>query len=143
MTIERILIPIDFSSHSERALEVALELARPLGARLQVLHCFEEVPGGRAPLSSTGIDPALRADALERLKGLLADRDTGGVDVEIDVEPGMDPSAAILKAARQSSPDLIVLGTHGRRGLKRAVLGSVAEEIVREARCPVVTVKAD
>lgn len=142
LAIERIFVPTDFSNHSERALDVALEMARAFGARLQLFHCFDEVEGGKAPVGSAGLDPAIRASAEERLKQLVGRFDSDGVEIDLEVHPGMFPAAAVRERARETAPDLIVLGTHGRTGLRRALLGSVAEELVREAPCPVVIVKA-
>lgn len=142
MAIQRILVPTDFSPHSDRALELAFELARALGASVQVIHCFEELSGGRAPLGSAGLDPKLRANALERLKERVTGLQPEGVEVEFDVHPGIYPATAVVEAALKATPDLIVLGTHGRSGLTHALLGSVAEKVIREATCPVVTVKS-
>jgi nucleotide-binding universal stress UspA family protein len=142
MSVQRIFIPTDFSPHSEHALEVAFEMASAFGARLQVFHCFQEVKGAQAPVGSAGLDPAIRDSAEDALNQQLKRFDSYGVDVDLDLQPGMFPATALLDAARKSTADLIVLGTHGRSGLKRVLLGSVAEEVVREATCPVVMVKA-
>ena len=142
MAIKRIFVPTDFSAYSERAVEFALEIARAFGASLLVFHCYPEVPGGKAPAGSAGLDPAIRANAEERLKQLVERFDSEGVKVDLEAYPGLHPVEVVRKMARETAPDLIVMGTHGRTGLGRALLGSVAEEIVREASCPVVTVKA-
>jgi glycine betaine transporter len=142
MSIKRIFVPIDFSAYSERALELGLEMARALGARLQVFHCYQEVTGGRAPVGSAELDESVRDDVEKQLKALIDRFNSDGVEVELEVIPGIFPGAAVLAAARKTTADLIVIGTHGRTGLKHALLGSVAEEVVREAHCPVVTVRA-
>ena len=142
MAIERIFVPTDMSAHSERALEVGLEMARALGARLQVFHCYQEVAGAGAPVGSAGLDSKVRVEAEKQLKDLIGRLDSEGVEVELELFPGMFPENAVLEAARKTTADLIVLGTHGRTGLKHTLLGSVAEKVVREASCPVTVVKA-
>lgn len=141
MSIQRILVLTDFSPCSARALETAVEMARALKAQLQVLHCYDELTGGRAPLGSAGLDPSLRDDALARVKDQVERVGVEGVDVEYEVRPGPN-ATAVLDAIRKAAPDLLVLGTHGRTGLEHVLLGSIAEKCVREAPCPVVTVKA-
>jgi nucleotide-binding universal stress UspA family protein len=141
MAIKMILVPVDFSSHSERALKLALELAKALGARVHVFHCFQVLVGGRAPLGSTGLDPKLREDAQASLEQWVGGLEKAGVSVEAELLPRPYPSEAILDAAQKTHPDLIVMGTRGTSGLKHIFLGSVAERVVREAPCPVVTVK--
>ena len=143
MAIKMIFVPTDFSSHSETALEFGLKLAKALGARLHVFHCFEELTGGKkAPVGSVGLDPTLREDAEKQLKELIGRLDSKGVEIELEVVPGMYPAKMVPAAARRTTADMIVVGTHGRTGLKHALLGSVAEAVVRDAPCPVVTVKA-
>ena len=142
MAIERIFIPVDYSPSSERALGVAVEMARAFGAHLQVFHCFDEVAGGKAPVGSAGLDPAIRESAEEQRTAFTGPSEVAGVDLEIELNPGMFPAPAVLEAALKASPDLIVIGKHGRKGLKSALLGGVAEKVVREAACPVVIAKA-
>jgi nucleotide-binding universal stress UspA family protein len=142
MPIEKIFVPIDFSDCSERAVALGLDMARAFGARLHVFHCFAEVAGGKAPVGSAGLDPAIRAEAEERLGQLVGRFDSEGVEVDLEVHPGMYPAQAVLETTRRTAPDLIVLGTHGHSGLKHTLLGSVATEVVREATCPIVTLKA-
>lgn len=144
MAIERIFVPVDFSKYSEQALALALEIAKGVGAHLEVFHCYDEVRSGKAPVGSAGLDPAIRANAEEDMKQLLArfQSKAEGVDVELNLHPGMFPKAAVLARAEETNPDLIVLGTHGHTGLMQALLGSVAEELVRKAPCPVLTVRA-
>jgi nucleotide-binding universal stress UspA family protein len=141
MTIKRIFVPTDFSTHSEGALKLGLEMARAFGARLQVFHCYQEVAGAGAPVGSTGLDSSAPENAEKQLKELVGRFDSEGIEVDLDLVPGIFPAAAVLEAARTTTADLIVMGTHGRTGLKHALLGSVAEGVVREASCPVTTVK--
>ncbi|MBI4592583.1 MAG: universal stress protein [Candidatus Rokubacteria bacterium] len=118
-----ILVAVDFSPCSERALEVARDYAGRLGARLHILHVVWP-----------GIDPGPDA----RLERLAADSQAS-IPVVPAVASGV-PAVQIVRYARRHPIDLIVVGTHGRTGLSRVLLGSVAERVVRTAPCPVLTV---
>jgi len=139
MNIKKILVPVDFSSGSEAALDLATSLARDSGAKL--LITYVQVP----PLSTGGgefmyVEPGPPSEELRaRLAAVLPK------DPQITVEHRLlngDPSDCIVKLAEDEKVDFIVMGTHGRRGLTRILMGSVAELVVRWAKCPVVTVKA-
>ena len=139
LPIHTILFPTDFSEASEHAFPLACALTRDYGARLVILHV--------APLPTIAFgegvvppNPELYAhEAHEQLNRLqVPDAD---VRAERRFEEG-DPATEILRAAQELPADLIVLGTHGRTGLRRLLMGSVAEQVVRKARCPVLTVTA-
>jgi nucleotide-binding universal stress UspA family protein len=138
LPIRTVLHPTDFSDRSEFAFRLACSLARDYGARLIVLHVA--VPpvavygeGMMAPA------PEGNLDELRQQLELLLPRDPR-VGVEHRLVEG-DAAAEILQAAKDTGSDVIVMGTHGRTGLGRLLLGSVAEQVVRRAACPVVTVK--
>jgi nucleotide-binding universal stress UspA family protein len=141
--IRTIVHPTDFSEYSDAAFLLACSLARHHGAKLVLLHVGEPpvvVTGGAmtppVPLPQEYDRPALEA----KLRGLkLTDQN---VMVERRVVYGI-PASQILDVAQASKCDVIVMGTHGRGGLRRAVVGSVAEQVMRKAPCPVMTVKAD
>lgn len=124
MNIRAVLFPTDFSAASDRAGAVARELARQAGARMHVVHV---VP----PVTSPGQARQLLAD----LGGSLGPEER----VETALLAGR-PAREIVRYAREREIDLIVLGTHGRTGVTRVILGSVAEAVVRLAPCPVLTV---
>lgn len=124
MNIRDVLFPTDFSVASEAAARVAREMARLCGATLRVVHVVPAV-----------IDPADSAERLNRLAAALAD----GVRVETALLSGR-VAREIVAYARDKGVGLIVLGTHGRTGVSRAILGSVAESVVRLAPCLVLTV---
>jgi nucleotide-binding universal stress UspA family protein len=131
LSIQTILHPTDFSERSGYAFQLACSLARDRGARLIVLHVMpvplvEEKRGYREEM----------AGELNRI-GVPDPK----VQVERRLEEG-DPATQILRIAQETGCDLLVLGTHGRTGLSRLVMGSVAEQVVRGAHCPVLTVKA-
>lgn len=144
--IKSILAPTDFSHHSGSGLRYAAGLAEKFGAALHVLHVLPEVvaPVGPEPM----ILPSLPAEyyeeaqaaALESLGECLKPEWGIPATVERVVRWG-DPVLAIVTYARERGMDLIVLATHGRTGLSHVLLGSVAERIVREAPCAVLTVR--
>jgi nucleotide-binding universal stress UspA family protein len=134
--IHTILHPTDFSERSANALQLACALACDYGARIVILH----VVAPAAIIYGEGIvppdphEPSSKAnEQLEQLEFPAASR------AERRVEEG-DPALKILQVAGEINADLIVMGTHGRTGLGRLLMGSVAEEVVRRAVCPVLTV---
>jgi len=138
----RILVPVDFSDCSLDALEYAAVVAQRAKASVTLLHVLEPVSYG---LDFTLTVPGSR----ERKKDAVAERLAGGVaaltnrNVQADyVVRGGFPNDSILEAVRTMSADLIVMGTHGRRGLSHALYGSVAEFVLRNSRCPVLTVRS-
>ena len=137
-----ILVPIDFSPYSEHALDYALGLAGRLGARIHIVNAI----GAALPeLSSALTDQmisSIRHDNAAALDKLLQPRRALASFGEITVVDD-DARDAILKAARAVHADLIVIGTHGRRGLQRVLLGSVAEDVLRRAPCPVLAVRKE
>jgi nucleotide-binding universal stress UspA family protein len=140
----RILVPTDFSPQSERALEMARRLASVVGGELILFHAFVE-----APLYSEGPFAAERIrdvyatgrvwvqDQLERRA--VAARATGLVARTL-VRTGV-AHLEIVAAAREEKAELIVIGTHGRSGVDRLLLGSVADRVIRLATCPVLAVR--
>jgi universal stress protein A len=138
MRLNKILYPCDFSTAGQAALETAAALARDHGAKLLVLHVQEpSVAFGGGELY-VGI-PEVDVDELRRM--LL---DVKPADPRVAVEHRLlvgAPAATIVRTAEEEKVDMIVMSTHGRTGLLRVLMGSVAEEVVRKAKCPVVTVK--
>jgi nucleotide-binding universal stress UspA family protein len=136
--IKTILVPVDFSDCSTAALEHAAWLAGKLGAAIHVLHCWEmpSILGGAAEHAYRG---AMEGFADTSLAALAAKMHLQGIEAEtFSVELGA-PAKTIVEIARKAHHDLIVMGTHGRTGLDRAWLGSVAEKVVRCAPCPVLS----
>lgn len=132
--IKRILCPVDFSETSEKAFRVADGLAQRLQAELVLLHAFDipatiDIPGQEHPA-----DTELPA----RLNAIRS----SSLDVALDrVLHAGPPGDVICWLAQERGCDLIVMGTHGRTGVVRLLLGSVAEHVLRHARCPVLTVR--
>lgn len=136
MRLKRILVPIDFSTHSLNALAYARGLAQQFGAELLLLHVIEPIQF--ITVSDVYDEQRRRSDAaLTRLGDDLVRQ---GVKVHIRVEPGV-PAHVIVQAAKNSGVDMISMGTHGRSGLAHMLIGSVAERVVRSATCPVLTVR--
>ncbi len=140
-----ILVPTDFSEPSKAALEYALMLAKKLDAKVHLVHAYElpvvGFPDGTLTITAemaTRIIEAAR-DSLAQLVAAYADR---GVPLTSSLEQA-DPRDGVLSAAKKANADLIVMGTHGRRGLSRALIGSVAEGVVRRSSIPVLTVHAE
>jgi len=145
MTVTRILVPVDFSEHSKRALNSAKTVADKFGASLHVLTVIPDPfvlpnPGSwYMPLPANYIS-GLRQDAEAHLHELLTPAEQTRFHAELAVALG-DPYREILDYVKRMSIDLIAMGTHGRGGVARAMLGSVAEKVVRTAPCPVLTVR--
>jgi nucleotide-binding universal stress UspA family protein len=142
----QILVPTDFSPPSEAALEYARILAAKFGSSLRILHVIDDptassdfVADGFAP-STEDIRTALLEQARTRLDGVMNQVDRTRYHAHADAVLGM-PAAAIVDYAAATHASLIVMGTHGRTGLAHLLMGSVAEQVVRTAPCPVLTVR--
>ena len=146
--IKKILCPIDFSECSERALDYAARMAKTLAADLQLLHAYVDplssIPFART--SSAGApsaEPEIvaqarkhRKDEILRLQDMCAQH---GVATQVEEVEG-EARKVINEVALRDNVDLIIMGTHGRTGAARALLGSVSERVVRSSPCPVLIV---
>jgi nucleotide-binding universal stress UspA family protein len=140
LPIKTILHPTDFSETSAQAFWVACAAARDYGARVVVTHVVNVQLYGNPAMGPLIADPVDVEDELRRELEALRPPDPA-VGVEHRLCRG-DAATEIVALARELKADLIVMGTHGRSGLGRLVLGSVAEAVLRRAPCPVLTVKA-
>jgi nucleotide-binding universal stress UspA family protein len=142
MLPKHILVPTDLSEGAEQALDYACELARTLGAQIHLLNVISipalGVPELGLAVTSTLIDQ-LVVDSQGAIDRLARTRCTALVG-QVLVRTG-DARDVINQTAKELGVDLIVMGTHGRRGISRALLGSVAETVVRSAPCAVLTVR--
>jgi nucleotide-binding universal stress UspA family protein len=141
-TIKKILVPTDFSDHADEAFRVAQTLARGIGAEVILFH----VAHPPAVVSESGrflTDPGEEklANLWERFKTNQPNEPQVRVEHEVIVA-GRSNATHILEILDKLGCDLIVMGTHGRSWLKQRLFGSVTEEVVRHARCPVMVVKA-
>ena len=143
--VKRILHPSDFSRASRAAFDHAVEMARANRAELILAHVFTPVipyagEGYAAPQVYERMYAAVRADAQKHLDRLVARAKTAGARAKGLLIEGV-AHERIVRAARSTRADLIVIGTHGRTGLARLFLGSVAGRVVATAPCPVLTVR--
>lgn len=141
--MRRILHATDFSRASGRAFASALDLARQHRAHLLLLHVMATPSPFRAsepPTDYLALLAATRRDARRRLGVLLARARKTGVSAQTRLEEGT-PAREIARIARRQRADVIVIGTHGRTGLARLLLGSVAARVLLLAACPVLTVR--
>ena len=134
MKDRKILVPVDFSAQSKAAVEYASAFAKDSDAELLIVHVMD-----RAIQNLEGINPV---EALEGLDTAL--HDVKPTDDSISCSYRMlegPPAEMILEIAEQENVEMIVMGMHGRSGLRRLVMGSVAEAVVRNAKCPVLTLR--
>ena len=144
--LKNILVATDFSDCSDAALSYGRALARQFGARLHVLHVVETVLADSLGVYGyASVMPELQIELEEsdrkRLEQLITEEDRTMLKATTTLCSFDTPAHAIDDYARTEKIDLIVIGTHGRRGLSHLVLGSVAEKVVRTAPCPVLTVR--
>lgn len=144
VTFKHVLYPTDLSDASEPAIRYAAALARSYGARLTVLHVVptfdpSSVPSDSIDASSTLVHPPTRAAVQAEVQDSLPFDGLHGLDVAVLAAAG-DPVRVIVEQAQLA--DLIVMGTHGRSGVERLVIGSVTEKVLRLAPCPVLAVPA-
>jgi nucleotide-binding universal stress UspA family protein len=142
---KRIVMATDFSSASEPAFEEAARMAREWGARLYLVHAYETPAQAPVPLMPVSnffeVLAAARAQVERRLQDLMSRESLRGVDVRPLAERG-GPVHAIVDAAVRENADLIIMGTRGRRGAARFLLGSVATGVIAIAPCPVLTLRS-
>jgi len=144
--LQKILLPSDFSKYSATATKYACELATKFNAELHLLHTLN-IQLDMTPEFALGFDlprylSEAKASAEKALAGLLDPKWSAGRTVIQTVVEG-SPGAEIVRYARQQDIDLIVLTTHGRTGLSHVIMGSIAENVVRTAPCPVLTVRPE
>jgi len=138
---ETYLVPVDFSRGSSKAFDYALKLAREKAAKVVALHVVQGeliYPSEGRAFDFYGL---LERDARENFKKLLKRKRLDAKDCALVLARGTDFGAVIAREARRLRASMIVMGSHGRTGLGRFLLGSVAERTLRYARCPVLIVK--
>ena len=136
---KRILCPIDFDENSMAALDLAAQLAQERNATVYILHVV------RAPIEPSEVPvepqvPEWERDAKARLESVARRHVDGKANFTLVLKTG-DPFAGIMEAQRELNPDSLVIATHGRTGVGHLLLGSVAERVIRESWCPVVTMR--
>ncbi len=144
LSIHKILVPLDFSGHAQKALRHAEALAHRFEATLRLVHVVEPMvyPSdlGYTPVLTDDLATDLRQDAETRLAAVKEEVSSRGIQAEIELRSGR-PYLEITRAAKDGQSDMIVITTHGYTGLKHVLLGSTAERVVRHAPCPVLVVR--
>ena len=144
MEIKRILFPTDFSEGSDNALPYAVDMAKNYGAKLYVIHVIQDIAqmtGWYVPhVSMDELAKDIEAGAKKEMDRYGIEQLRGVKDIERSVLKGT-PNDEIIKFASENKMDMIVIGTHGRKGLDRVIFGSTAERVVRDAPCPVLSVR--
>lgn len=151
LSLNSILWPFDGSKESEEALDTAVALAKQFNAKIYGLHVIDSMPTlsitGYGDTRIAGFDlplyeAELRKSARESLEQTVADRVPEDIDVETKIESGV-PKDTIADFARDHGIDLIVMSTHGRSGLSRVMLGSVAETTIRTSTVPILVIPGE
>ena len=142
---KHILCPVDFSECSRHALDEAIALAHLFDGRITALHVFPiaiaaDPFGGLPDFQPFRLTDRHRAHILRQLSTFTASEGAEPKRISVALREGVDIHAEILEAADRTKPDVIVMGTHGRSGLQHVMLGSVAEKVLHQASCPVLTV---
>ena len=138
---DRILLPTDGSDANGRAVEQGVGLARETGAGLHVLFVLEDIP--YAPeMMDDAVEGQLREIGEAAIEEIEERAEAAGVDLVTEMREGV-PHETILEYAEEADVDAVVMGTHGRSGLDRYLLGSVTERVVRAAEVPVLTVRME
>jgi nucleotide-binding universal stress UspA family protein len=142
---KRIMVATDFTDASKPAFEEAIELAQKNGSELLIGHAYQPPNMTQADAVAPGVyeewDRNLRIPIEKKLRDLVNDAKKAGVLAKPLVLTGA-PYEAIVDAAKENKADLVVMGTHGRKGVSRFFLGSVASRVISTAPCPVMTVRA-
>ncbi len=140
MKFERILFPTDFSDHAAHAQRYAVSLARQYGADLHLIHVVQLF----SYVVDFGMDSSAQYQSVQAsLQEMMDSLMNGLADEPFSVTGELiqgDPVKEVVSTARSDNSDLIIMGTHGRAALEHALLGSIAEKVVRKAPCPVLTV---
>ena len=140
--IRRILVPVDFSENSRKAVTYATAFARQFGASLTFLHVVQVnyAYGELGAIDFSALEREMRSGAQKELAALANSLRASGVEVETLLREG-SPVKLIAEVARELHSDLLVISTHGYTGLKHVLMGSIAEHVVRYAPCPVLVVR--
>ncbi len=146
IAIKNVLVATDFSDASAVALNYARELARSYQATLHVVHIVDDLRWryslDMTPALMVGVQESLEEAANEQMKSLVTDEDVSQLHARQYVATAVSAPEAIVHYAEREHIDILVIGTHGRSGLSRVLMGSVAERVLRIAPCPVLTVRS-
>ncbi len=141
--IHTILCPVDFSDASRKAVQYAKEFASSMGSFVHLLNVVEPRPMAvDITLNYVPLEEDFEQAAEEDLQIIVQEFQLAGLKVESSIEIG-NPSDVILDKSQDLDVNLLIMGSHGKKGLSRLIMGSVAETVVRKANCPVLIVKAE
>jgi nucleotide-binding universal stress UspA family protein len=148
MTLDNVLIPTDFSACADHALSHALQVADRFGARLHILHVVNELDPDwygitDAQERAVKLRDQIKEEARDRLEKLVPGKKEYDIETTVSLQLSFDVADSIREYVDQREIDLVVMGTHGRKGLDRLLLGNVANKLVRHAPCPVMTVREE
>ncbi|EEF62863.1 universal stress protein [Pedosphaera parvula] len=141
--LKNIMVPVDFSEFSKRALEYALPLAEKFGAKIILVHVIEPTfypDNVMIPAETEEVNAIMASEGRKMLDQLGAEKIKSGIDSQKIITTGR-PYNEIIQAAASQHADLIIMATHGYTGLKHMFMGSTAERVVRHAPCPVLVVR--
>lgn len=145
ISFQRILVATDFTEASAPALKEAIEMAKGSGAELLIAHAYQPPNVAQAQAVAGGVyeewDRNLRAEVEGKLEACVKEAREAGINTRPLILPGT-AYKALLDAAKENKTDLVIMGTHGRKGVARFFLGSVASRVIARAPCPVMTVRA-
>lgn len=141
MSFQNILVPTDGSDYTNFAIDKALELAKDVGGRITALYVLDQTMISNMPVDVAvrNIHDALEKEGDEAVLGVKQKAESLGIPVEVLVKEGIPVNVIIEESANY---DVIVMGTLGRTGVSKFLMGSVAEKVVRASKCPVMVVKA-
>jgi nucleotide-binding universal stress UspA family protein len=141
--VQKILFPIDFASNFESLLPWVVTFAEKFGATVYVLFVTQDLSGYSTFYVPHGNIQSFQQEALgaakKKMQAVAGESFKGFKKLETRVEMG-SPAEKILEVAKKEKIDLIVMGAHGRKGLEKAIFGSVADKVVKNATCPVLTI---
>jgi nucleotide-binding universal stress UspA family protein len=144
VTLRRILVPTDFSAESAAALKYGIAFAEAFGGAIHLIHVIDVIAGAEPLAFQIGarqsVETAIETRAWDDLNGLLPADERKRLRAELALEWGA-PFVEIVRYVKEHAIELIVMGTHGRGGVEHLLMGSVAENVVRTAPCPVLTVR--
>ena len=143
LRLKRVIAPTDFSPRSEKAIQYAVELAKLVGARLMLLHVIPEMSANAYSIEGV---PAYRVEEWRQESGKKLHMELAKAKLEYDAVDTLMTMASnmrdeVIRIAKETPADLLVLSTHGYTGWKHALLGSDAEKILEQAPCPVLVVR--
>jgi len=141
----KILLPVDFSPSSEAALEAATGLARQFHARIHLVHVIPEIPdfNGSDFFPETAVLEERKETIEEKLNACKERLTLGGVHASFSIEIGNDIVGSLMRVIKRENADMVVISTHGLSGWRPLILGSIAEQVIKQVNCTLLLLKPD